>query len=160
MSFVYWIYDHTCGSEINFGYVGVSEKPTRRLFSLRSVGTVPRDAKQIILFEGTRPECLAREKKLRPRPNIGWNRNTRGDASAPLRRYTHSQWLEHIAHEAAHNRLAEQLGRSALEQPKKLAAEQLSIAAEIGAHPRSRLAKQLSIAAKIGAASELEAAHV
>ena len=72
MSFLYWVYDHTCNFVFDFGYVGVTEEPPKRFRNLLSTGTVPRDAKQVILFEGTRGGCLLRENQLRPWPNIGW----------------------------------------------------------------------------------------
>ena len=76
MSFLYWVYDNTCGCEKTSGYVGVTEDPVKRLQNHRNSGRVPRDVQQIILFEGTREECVKREHKLRPSPNIGWNRKS------------------------------------------------------------------------------------
>jgi hypothetical protein len=83
VSFLYWVYDLACGSEVNSGYVGVTENPYQRLHSLRSQGTVPRNAIMRILFEGTRQECLAKEKTLRPQRNIGWNKAIGGVAARP-----------------------------------------------------------------------------
>jgi hypothetical protein len=85
MSYVYWVHDDTCNSAVNSGYVGVSEDPASRLHALRIAGTVPRGSQQAILFEGTRKECLVRERQLRPRCNIGWNKARGGVAPDPLK---------------------------------------------------------------------------
>lgn len=85
MSFVYWVYDMGCGSEVKSGYVGVTEDPANRLRHLRISGTVPRHARMTVLLEGDRIECLAMEKKLRPKRNIGWNKAAGGVASAPIK---------------------------------------------------------------------------
>jgi hypothetical protein len=85
LSFLYWVFDHSCGSEADSGYVGVSESPHDRLQSLRHKGTVPQNAEQRILFEGTREECLARERELRPRRKIGWNRGVGGTANVKIK---------------------------------------------------------------------------
>ena len=55
----------------------------QRLQSLRSADTVPQHPRLVILFEGSRPQCLAREKELRPRRNIGWNKAAGGHAPHP-----------------------------------------------------------------------------
>jgi hypothetical protein len=81
MTFVYWVFDSTCSLETDSGYVGVSEDPRTRLINLRTARTVPCDAQQKILFEGTRKECLKRERELRPAKNIGWNKARGGVAS-------------------------------------------------------------------------------
>jgi hypothetical protein len=85
MSFVYWVYDLGCGNETISGYVGVTEDPHRRFHDLCASGTVPRHAKMTVLLEGDRTECLAMEKKLRPKRNIGWNKATGGIATAPIK---------------------------------------------------------------------------
>jgi hypothetical protein len=85
MSFLYWVYDDTCVSEVEHGYVGVSEQPSTRLYCLRRESTVPKDAQQRILFEGTREECLNREREPRPRPNMGWNPGAGGVAPLPIK---------------------------------------------------------------------------
>jgi hypothetical protein len=85
MSYVYWAYDLACGDVRDTGYVGVTEDPHQRLGQLRSAGTVPKHALIKIPSKGTREECLARERRLRPRKNIGWNRAVGGWASEPHR---------------------------------------------------------------------------
>jgi hypothetical protein len=85
MSYVYWVYDLGCGSEIDSGYVGITEDPDARLLRLRSAGTVPRHAKMKVLFQGKRQDCLALEKTLRPSSGIGWNRAVGGVAPKPLK---------------------------------------------------------------------------
>ena len=86
VSFVYWVYeDKDCFVfPHNSGYVGVSEDPKRRWYSLRTAKTVPKTAKLLILSEGLRDQCLARERLLRPHKNIGWNKAVGGVASARL----------------------------------------------------------------------------
>jgi hypothetical protein len=83
MTVVYWMHDESCASEIDTGYVGVTEDPHARLSDLRAKATVPKDSEQTILFKGTREQCLALERHLRPRPDIGWNRAAGGVAPSP-----------------------------------------------------------------------------
>jgi len=66
MTLVYWVYDETCSDPSYHGYVGVSENPLRRHSELCSVGRVPANSKLKDIFEGTREECLVRERQLRP----------------------------------------------------------------------------------------------
>lgn len=73
-SFVYWLYDSTCGLIEETGYVGVSIDCNRRLKEHLHEGRMPADSVMIILFEGTREECYDKEIELRPKPGIGWNR--------------------------------------------------------------------------------------
>ena len=67
----------------------MSEDPWVRLQQLRRSGTVPRDAEQRILFEGLRDECPARERELRPRRGMGWNRDSGGRAPHPSKHGLH-----------------------------------------------------------------------
>jgi hypothetical protein len=85
MSFVYWVFeDKDCFTfPHNAGYVGVSEDPTRRWHGLRTAKTAPKTAKLLILYEGTREECLRREYQLRPSLRIGWNTLRGGTAREP-----------------------------------------------------------------------------
>jgi hypothetical protein len=69
MSWLYWVLDDTCKSVYTDGYVGVSESPPRRLYDLHRRGRVPAATRQVILFEGTREQCLAKEAELRPGRN-------------------------------------------------------------------------------------------
>jgi hypothetical protein len=84
MSVTYWVHDPG-NYRTDSGYIGVTEDPAQRLHALRTAGTVPCHAEMEILFEGSRAECLALEKQLRPRPNIGWNKAAGGVASAPIK---------------------------------------------------------------------------
>jgi hypothetical protein len=89
MCFVYWIYDDTCRFDFDSGYVGVSENPPFRLLTLRRLGAVPHNAKQRIIFEGTRAECFARRRRLRPGPGIGWNKVAGGYRRGGRKRKNH-----------------------------------------------------------------------
>ena len=91
MSFVYWVYeDKDCFVfPHNSGYVGVSEAPENRWRQLRFTKAVPKMAKLLILSEGLRDQCLARERLLRPHKNIGWNKACGGMAPA---RVIHGYW--------------------------------------------------------------------
>ena len=75
--FVYWIYEDMDRFDFphDSGYVGVSENPKGRLRQLRYNKRVPSKwtTKLLILFEGERKQCLRRERRLRPRENLGWN---------------------------------------------------------------------------------------
>ena len=70
--FVYWLYDESCADIHAHGYVGASVDPARRAAVHRYRGRLP-DFKLTVVFSGTREECLAKEKELRPVPGIGWN---------------------------------------------------------------------------------------
>ena len=85
MSFVYWVFEDTdCFSfPHNSGYVGVSEDPKNRWYNVRRIKKTPK-ARLVILYEGTREECL-RRYQLRPGLRIGWNTACDGMASAPLK---------------------------------------------------------------------------
>jgi hypothetical protein len=71
----------------NSGYVGVTEAPYKRRYSLRRSGTIPPLAKPefLILFEGPREKYLTLKQILRPQKNIGWNKVVGGTASGPLK---------------------------------------------------------------------------
>jgi hypothetical protein len=85
MSFVYWVYDESCSSTFDTGYIGVSEDPSCRWAKLRSAGITPKIVGLACLFEGTREECLEMEYQLRPRKNIGWNKAAGDIATAKLK---------------------------------------------------------------------------
>jgi len=84
VSFVYWVFEDTdCFSfPHNSGYVGVSEDPESRWRRMRAIKKVPK-ARLVILYEGTREECLRREHQLQPGLRIGWNTLQGGVASEP-----------------------------------------------------------------------------
>ncbi len=71
-----------------------SEAPIRKYISylkqsgrrLRNEGIVPKSAELAILFEGSRAECLARERHLRPHSDIAWNKR-QGGIARPLHDY-------------------------------------------------------------------------
>lgn len=79
----------------NEGYVGVSYDPKHRFLSHKNKSdklVVNRDfsnklsrdlLEQLILFKGTRRECLLYEKRLRPSTKIGWNTAVGGNGGNP-----------------------------------------------------------------------------
>jgi hypothetical protein len=86
MSVVYWAYDGTCDHPADSGYIGVTENRRMRRDQLRrDYVRFPPDVKMMILFEGTREECLDLERRLRPHANMGWNRNAGGVAPVRLK---------------------------------------------------------------------------
>jgi hypothetical protein len=110
MSYTYWVYDESVvnihewpprpprgelprierpnrdHASRRHGYVGVSEDPISRWRALKTEGRVPKHAKLAVLFEGTREQCRRWERRLRPRPNIGWNKSVGGVAPDPWKR--------------------------------------------------------------------------
>jgi hypothetical protein len=70
---VYWLYDDTCKVRHRDGYVGITCHLARRIKEHRWTGRFPEGFKVMILYEGTRDECLAFEKRYRPQPATGWN---------------------------------------------------------------------------------------
>ena len=73
---LYWLRDERFEFACPFhhGYIGVSSRWPQRLHRHKSGKHFC--AKNVcwqILYEGTEQGCLALEKKLRPRPYIGWN---------------------------------------------------------------------------------------
>ena len=83
MTFVYWVHDDNCSCPDFHGYVGISEDPQKRLYGSRAARTVPANSELMILFEGTREQCLKVERKYRPKKRIGWNTARGGAASEP-----------------------------------------------------------------------------
>lgn len=75
MSFVYWVFeDKDCFVfPHNTGCVGVSEDPEQRWRNVRTTKKAPPKARLVMLYEGTREQCLRREYQLRPSMRIGWN---------------------------------------------------------------------------------------
>ena len=84
MSFLYWVFEDTYCFVFphNAGYVGVSEDPENRWRRMRAIKKAPK-ARLVILYEGTREECLKREYQLRPSLRIGWNTLCGGKAWEP-----------------------------------------------------------------------------
>ena len=84
MSFVYWVFEdtHRFVFPHNAGWVGVSEDPRSRWHNVRRTKKAP-NASLVILYEGTREECLKRENQLRPDLRIGWNIARGGTAAEP-----------------------------------------------------------------------------
>lgn len=76
---VYWLFDASCRSPKTHGYVGVSRDWSRRVGEHRRSRQFP-EFKSKIIFSGTLDACLREERRLRPRPSIGWNN---GAAGAP-----------------------------------------------------------------------------
>lgn len=72
---VYWIKNEECLNILTDGYVGVTKNPSVRFKShLKHNEKIPKNARIEIVFSGTRAECFAEEKRLRPVKAIGWNR--------------------------------------------------------------------------------------
>jgi hypothetical protein len=84
MSFVYWVFEDTDRFVFphDSGYVGVSEDPEKRWREVRIAKKAPK-ARLVVLYEGTREECLRRERRWRPHPRIGWNIYRGGGAPKP-----------------------------------------------------------------------------
>lgn len=73
---VYWLHNDRCICLWRHGYIGVTNRLPQRWHQHRHGGPVVRshpDAACIVIFEGSREECLALELKMRPTPHIGWN---------------------------------------------------------------------------------------
>jgi len=76
--FVYWITPDPSLDISTCGYVGVSKDPAKRHKVHIREGRVPSGTKQFIIFSGTRKQCFAKERELRPKKGIGWNRAVGG----------------------------------------------------------------------------------
>jgi hypothetical protein len=83
MSVLYWPYNSSCSDPVDSGWIGVTEDRYARVSQLRSKCGC--DVQTLILFEGTREECLDLERRLRPCKGIGWNKAVGGMASVPLK---------------------------------------------------------------------------
>lgn len=68
---VYWLKDKTCTDPEKHGYIGITKRLPRRVTEHRRKFGADFDVE--VLFRGTRDECLAEEKRLRPWFDIGWN---------------------------------------------------------------------------------------
>lgn len=68
---VYHLHQNT-GTED--GYIGVTKKLRNRLYQHRANGLFVDGVKIRILAVGYEEDCLALERKLRPEPNMGWNK--------------------------------------------------------------------------------------
>jgi hypothetical protein len=80
MSLVYWVYDETCKDILTDGYVGVTENLSVRMngHKRKTENLIGKDIKVKVVYEGSRKECFDKERKLRPKPGIGWNRAVGG----------------------------------------------------------------------------------
>lgn len=90
--YVYWMRNASCTDEKIHGYVGMTQNPekresrhmceTRNTQARRGSQAIPTkvqpDATMEILLEGDLSAALNYERKLRPTPNIGWNKATGG----------------------------------------------------------------------------------
>lgn len=77
---VYWLYDETCSVPENDGYVGITYRLTYRLKQHRSSQKFNPNFSAMVLFSGTRDECLESERGYRPNPSVGWNNASGGGA--------------------------------------------------------------------------------
>jgi NUMOD3 motif-containing protein len=84
---VYWLFDETCKSRKKHGYIGVTCQLKIRISNHRKRQT--RKFLYRVIFKGTKEECLAYEKRLRPTINIGWNTAVGGNSG-----YLSPQWYE------------------------------------------------------------------
>jgi len=74
MTYVYWIYNESCLTIENDGYVGVTRDVDRRFKAHQHKNdNIPNDVKIKVVYEGTRKECFEYELLLRPTVKIGWN---------------------------------------------------------------------------------------
>ncbi len=115
MTVVYWIFDETCRDVQSSGYVGVSKDAAHRFRAHLRNHRVPSNSQYVIVFEGSREDCFAYERKLRPQKNVGWNNAVGGaqgwrvgfshsdDTRAKMReaKRGYKQSAEHIANRVA-----------------------------------------------------------
>lgn len=80
MSVVYWVYDETCKDILTDGYVGVTENISIRMngHKRKTENIINKDVQVKVIYEGSRKTCFNKEKELRPKPGIGWNRAVGG----------------------------------------------------------------------------------
>jgi hypothetical protein len=71
---VYWLHDERCICLQKHGYVGISGAFMTRLVVHQRNKRFPANFEWSIIFTGTKNECLALERTLRPGFGIGWNR--------------------------------------------------------------------------------------
>jgi predicted GIY-YIG superfamily endonuclease len=76
MSLVYWIYNDTCKDIYTDGYVGVTEDINIRIngHKRKTENLIGKDFDVKIVYKGDRAACFNKERELRPKPGIGWNR--------------------------------------------------------------------------------------
>lgn len=75
---VYWLFDDHCICLQKHGYVGISGAFMTRLAVHQRNKRFPADFEWSIIFTGSKGECLALERTLRPQSGIGWNRSCGG----------------------------------------------------------------------------------
>jgi hypothetical protein len=76
---VYWLYDAGCVSPKKDGYIGASNNPTKQAWRYEKAKKFGDKKFQMkILFWGSKEECLAVERQLRPHHGIGWNKGAGG----------------------------------------------------------------------------------
>jgi hypothetical protein len=76
---LYWLHDEHCIFLQKHGYVGISSDWVHRLAAHQRNKHFPSHFEWSIIYSGTREECLALERQLRPEPGIGWNIERGGD---------------------------------------------------------------------------------
>jgi hypothetical protein len=72
LTLVYWLHDARCVDPERDGYVGLTCNIRARMQQHARGGRFPTFS-YMILFAGSRVECSAEEKRLRPNPGMGWN---------------------------------------------------------------------------------------
>jgi hypothetical protein len=71
---VYWLFDHNCICPRLHGYVGITADLPKRIAQHREKGRRKAvEFRVVVLFQGTKAECLVLERQLRPGYGIGWN---------------------------------------------------------------------------------------
>lgn len=92
---VYWLFDDTCSTPSDSGYIGACSRLDVRLrqhrlyFGTHKGGiNVPAEFRFAVLFVGPENECLAIERLFRPNSNIGWNVLRGGGRSARGTKHT------------------------------------------------------------------------
>lgn len=71
--YVYWLHDATCSIPEISGYVGITCDLQGRIRKHKRSKKFPLNFSYVVLFEGSRIECLKKENEYRPLPDVGWN---------------------------------------------------------------------------------------
>jgi hypothetical protein len=115
MAVVYWLFDETCPSPWEHGYVGVTVNIRGRLKWHRARRGNRFDWR--ILFEGSESECYAFENKMRPGARIGWNIAWGGECGGG--RHPRSEETRQRMREAALRRYADPAERTKMSEATK-----------------------------------------
>jgi len=145
---VYWLYDGSCICYERHGYIGVTVDWPHRLWRHRcdpqSAIFLPADFDGRVIFTGHIKECLALERRLRPGPGIGWNRNPGGLSGHALKGIPKSPEQKAKMRAAALARFADQKERERMRQAVKKAFKTIDRSGE----NNGRFGKPMSEASK------------